>query len=306
MFDKPLAILLGRACQYAYDLPQALPNVFTATSFGACAAPFNCSDNGGQNTSFASVLSFETMRVVAFQGTITRDMKHLGENDFQAVRDWLANFQVEFTTAESLRFQVPGRLHKGFAAQLNVIYPALLAELKRGRQTPIYVTGHSQGGAVAAIATKAFATDGLPVAATYTFAAPRPGDSRFAESVTTEVHRLEFGDDIVPHVPMRTALPAFFERTARAAIPDGPAKDLLLNLARKANASYHPVGALTYVSGDGGIRLFDTSEVEESDLTNQRRVHLLVAGKNLAEHHHMYNYLHGILDVSFEEAKLLA
>ena len=123
-------------------------------------------------------------------------------------------------------------MHKGFANQLHLIYPKLMTELKKEPAKPIYITGHSQGGAVAAIATKAFVNDGLPVAATYTFAAPRSGDATYASSITTAVHRLEFGDDIVPHVPMRTSWPWWMDAAVQKANVDPKVKQALLRLAQ--------------------------------------------------------------------------
>lgn len=56
-------------------------------------------------------------------------------------------------------------------------------------------------GAEAALATRAFAAAGFNVAATYTFAAPRSGTIAYANSITTPVFRIEYGDDLVPHLP---------------------------------------------------------------------------------------------------------
>jgi triacylglycerol lipase len=118
------------------------------------------------------------------------------------VRDWLANF----TAALVPPIKFPGLVHLGFIDQLRLIHDDMVADLNTGFTPPLYVTGHSQGGAVAALATKALEHDGIEVAATYTFAAPLPCENMFKSSVKTPVFRLEFGDDIVPHVPLE-ALP---------------------------------------------------------------------------------------------------
>jgi hypothetical protein len=300
MFDRELAIQLGFACQYSYEssgfLTTRLKLVAPNTSFG-------CNDEKKPPTSFATILTYPEFRVVAFQGTITRNPIKISEWDAAAALDWMQNFRVELIGTQGLNFHVPGRVHQGFALQLDLIYTKVVAELSAGPATPIFVTGHSQGGAIAAIATKALVNDGLPIEATYTFAAPRSGDVAFASSVTTEVHRIEYGDDIVPHVPMRTALPALFKLAVqKAAAMSGRAGELLMKLAGIADPSYEPVGALTYASDELGTH-FDMAADEDADLANHRRTHLLFAGANLVDHHHMFNYLHGVLGVPMSDAK---
>lgn len=299
MFDRTLATQLGFCCQYAYA---ASPFLTDRLELAGGPAPFTCCDAGATPTSFATLLTYDEYRILAFQGTITRNFPDIAKYHFDAALDWLQNFRIELIGSDKLSFHVPGRVHQGFALQLEGIYAKLVAELAKDRTTPIYVTGHSQGGAVAAIATKALVNDGFPVGATYTFAAPRPGDAAFAASVTTEVHRIEYGDDIVPHVPMRTALPKLFSLAVDKADPDGKVGALLRALATKADPSYRPVGALTYASDELGTH-FDMSEAEDDDLANHRRMHLLFARENLVEHHHMFNYLHGVLGVAMADAK---
>jgi triacylglycerol lipase len=72
-----------------------------------------------------------------------------------------------------------------------------------GQWRPVFVTGHCQGRAEAVLTTGALLAGGFPVVSTYTFAAPRRGNLAFIESIpkTLPIHHIEFGDDIVPHVP---------------------------------------------------------------------------------------------------------
>jgi triacylglycerol lipase len=238
---------------------------------------------------------------VAFQGTITRKFPDIAKYNFDAALDWLQNFRIQLIGSEQLAYHVPGRVHEGFALQLNWIYPAIKQELAKQADKPVYVTGHSQGGAVAAIATKALVNDGFRVAATYTFAAPRAGDVQFASAVETEVHRLEFGDDIVPHVPMRTSFPWWMTEAVEKAKVDARVKQLLDYLAKSADPSYTPVGLLTYARPDEAPH-FDLTAAEDAELATMRRMHLLFAGANLANHHHMFNYLHHILGVDMNTA----
>ena len=66
----------------------------------------------------------------------------------RAVLDWLQNFRVR-----KVSLGLPGLLHEGFVGQPELIWDAVLGELNDRLTPPLYVTGHSQGGAVAALAT---------------------------------------------------------------------------------------------------------------------------------------------------------
>jgi hypothetical protein len=75
-------------------------------------------------------------------------------------------------------------VHRGFNDALNEIFPELVADLKKLQAEgarPIYVTGHSLGGALATVATPALAGKGVPVAGTYTYGAPQVGWTDFAQ-----------------------------------------------------------------------------------------------------------------------------
>jgi len=262
--DKSLAILLGNICQYVYHpsdtgLP-ALGNPSAKIFHDASPLP----------TSFAGILRYPDKTVLAFQGTITNQ-------SVQSVKDWLANFRAALVPALGL----PGLVHDGFADQLRLIHAALVDDLTSGFTPPLYVTGHSQGGAVAALATRALQQSGVAVTASYTFAAPRPGDGAFAASLQTPVHRFEFGDDIVPHVPFHGLTLAPLEK-----IPE--LRDFIERLGD--TLGYVSVGPLTYGAPSQPLRV-DLSPAEEHALALARGPHLMTAGNKLFAHHHMPNYL---------------
>jgi triacylglycerol lipase len=69
----------------------------------------------------------------------------------------------------------------------------------------IYVTGHSLGGALAALTAQRIADKNLSVEAVYTFGMPRAGSPEFAARYNNSVlgprtYRLVYADDIVPTV----------------------------------------------------------------------------------------------------------
>lgn len=68
-----------------------------------------------------------------------------------------------------------------------------------GEPLPLFITGHSLGGALALLATKLAAPD--VNGACYTFGAPRVGNYEYFRSVKTPVFRIVNSSDIVPRVP---------------------------------------------------------------------------------------------------------
>jgi predicted lipase len=68
---------------------------------------------------------------------------------------------------------------------------------RRATGMPIYLTGHSLGGVLATLAASM-----VDATATYTFGAPRAGNSKFAEGLAGKnVHRVVYGLDIAPSYP---------------------------------------------------------------------------------------------------------
>jgi triacylglycerol lipase len=79
-----------------------------------------------------------------------------------------------------------------------------VALLEKTSEKPIYLTGHSLGGALALIASAVLGgTSGLGdrIAAVYTFGAPRVGQRNFSEIVKAPHYRVINSGDIVPLVP---------------------------------------------------------------------------------------------------------
>jgi triacylglycerol lipase len=116
------------------------------------------------------------------------------------------------------------RVHRGFyAAYLNVEAP-LHEVLSAIDKKPIYLTGHSLGGAVALVASAALAGHdilGERIAAVYTFGCPRVGGPDFANIVKAPHYRVFNSGDIVPMVPpnwlrgyRHTGQPVFLKKDA--------------------------------------------------------------------------------------------
>lgn len=91
------------------------------------------------------------------------------------------------------------KVHHGFYDAFNAVKSDIEDDLGKHRGVPIYVTGHSLGGALAVLATKYLASDSL--GACYTFGGPRVGNSLFADDIKTPIYRIVNAADGVPRVP---------------------------------------------------------------------------------------------------------
>lgn len=92
-------------------------------------------------------------------------------------------------------------VHSGFYKAFKPVEPLIKASLNRPefKGLPIYITGHSLGGALAITAT--YCLDSDAVSACYTFGGPRVGNQAFGQSIKTPVYRLVNAADIVPRLP---------------------------------------------------------------------------------------------------------
>ncbi len=99
----------------------------------------------------------------------------------------------------------PGLLvHEGFQADFEGVRAAAEAAVAGlPDDLPLYVTGHSMGGAVAQLA--AAALEGRRVAAAYTFGSPRVATRAFDALVRVPHYRVVHDRDLVPGVPPAAA-----------------------------------------------------------------------------------------------------
>jgi triacylglycerol lipase len=129
--------------------------------------------------------------IVVFRGT---------EDDL----DWTTNMQLAWVALEG-----GTRVHTGFFQAYWPIREALFAaieKLLKAKPRPVYVTGHSLGGALALMATAELANHRDQevrdsIAACYTFGCPRAGDASFDQYVKVPLYRVTNGVDLVPAIP---------------------------------------------------------------------------------------------------------
>jgi hypothetical protein len=203
--------------------------------------------------------------VVAFRGTLPID----GPFTVAMLLDWVNDLNARPIPGGGL----PGAVHEGFLGSLNSLWDAVRAETKRqlnqaGAGTPLMVTGHSKGGAVAALAAMRFhQQDGL-MANVVTFAAPKPGNTAFTDAYNAVIDhtRYEFGEDVVPHLP-----PSVSFATVLAAV-----SVLARRLPDLEQFDYGRVGKLIYIT-----RAFDFVADPANTLLDERRnriVRLILTG----------------------------
>jgi triacylglycerol lipase len=114
-------------------------------------------------------------------------------------------WQTIATDAQIARNDVTD-VHCGFEAAFKVASGYVEAAINLVQGERLFVTGHSLGGALAAIAARYAVAKRVTPCAVYTFGMPRIGGDRFcaesSASLGPNTYRLVHGDDIVPRVPM--------------------------------------------------------------------------------------------------------
>ncbi|VAW53621.1 hypothetical protein MNBD_GAMMA06-260 [hydrothermal vent metagenome] len=123
------------------------------------------------------------MNVLAFRGT---------EADIKDIKADLNGVTIEINGAT---------IHSGFYNAFNYVKKDVETALQSlsSNGYPLYVTGHSLGGALALLATKFLASDSL--GACYTYGSPRVASSLFGDDIKTPIYRIVNAADLVPRVP---------------------------------------------------------------------------------------------------------
>jgi hypothetical protein len=146
--------------------------------------------------------------LVAFRGTEA-------PTSIEGLKDWLLtdamNLLIQPTGDLGTDFAAAGvgtRWHQGFIKALGDIWDAVLTAVQAQKQQadrPLWLTGHSLGGALALLAAWRFKRKFVPVHQVYTFGAPMVGNQEAAAAIDREfagkVFRYVNGPDPVPRLP---------------------------------------------------------------------------------------------------------
>ena len=193
--------LLARACQFAY-LPEAEGAAAFQAELGMTARLISV-----DNTQ-AYLATDEQSVVVAFRGS-------QAPTSLDGFKDWLLTNANNLLVVPEGRIGtdfaaagVGARFHRGFMEALAEIWEPLSAAVREAldaKERPLWVTGHSLGGAIALLAAWRFQRQFLPVHEVVTFGAPMVGNAAaaaaFAREFPNRVFRYVDVEDPVPLLP---------------------------------------------------------------------------------------------------------
>lgn len=110
------------------------------------------------------------------------------------IRDVFTDIRADLVAAPG-----GGRIHRGFLEAFDQVRDPIDVALARHRGPPVYIAGHSLGGALALVATRYLEREST--GACYTFGGPRVADDQFFKGIKTPVYRLVNAADGVPRLP---------------------------------------------------------------------------------------------------------
>ena len=204
----------------------------------------------------AAALERLGLRAVAFRHKVTRTRGFLGVCDTHAIlsfrgsdpvtlQTWLTDMVVRLVE----RPEYDGRVHLGFSSVLRHTWPKVERIVEEAADKPLFLTGHSMGGALAVLSACRLAKLGRQPVAVYTFGSPRIGDRAFCAGYSLPTYRLVNRLDLVPELPlasMKRLLPK---------VPRLTNEKILVQLKRMASRvpCYGHVKTFVYIDRDGVI-----------------------------------------------------
>lgn len=157
---------------------------------------------------FPEVEAFEIVRGrgVDTQGFVAVNDLHMlvAFRGSESLPEWLTNLQTAKHSGPWRNTAVHEGFHNAFMAAALKIGEIIGRERQKRQQ--IWVTGHSLGGALAALLAATLLENRIPVHGLYTFGAPRAGDEEFARQLNAALRgqahwRVVNEGDMVPHIP---------------------------------------------------------------------------------------------------------
>lgn len=199
--DDHNALFLATACDLAY-LPQDQGAAEFAAKLGLNAKLISVDNTQCYLAENDSVI------VLAFRGS---EMP----NSIDGFKDWLLTNAKNFLVlpagqigTDFVAAGVGARFHRGFMESLNEIWEPLIAAVDEAvsrKDRPLYITGHSLGGALALLASWRLQRQMINVHNVYTFGAPMVGNDIAAKAFEKEfphrIFRYVDGGDMVPKLP---------------------------------------------------------------------------------------------------------
>jgi hypothetical protein len=199
--DVRNALFLARACDLAYyDEPEGPARFRDELGLDAhLISADNTQVYVGEN---------DQALVVAFRGS-------QAPTTLDGLKDWLLtnanNYLILPEGRSGTDFAAAGvgaRFHRGFLEALEMVWQPLSAKVDqalKAKDRPLWVTGHSLGGALALLSAWRFQRNFLPVCQVITFGAPMIGNEAaskaFEQEFPGKIHRYVDIADVVPLLP---------------------------------------------------------------------------------------------------------
>lgn len=238
------------------------------------------------------------LRAVGFRHPVVRTRGFIGVCDTHAVLSFrgsdpatLATWVTDAVARLVERAHYRGRVHHGFSSALRLTWARVLDLLDEAHDKPLFLTGHSMGGALAVLASCRLAAAGRPAVATYTFGAPRVGDAAFCRAYGLPTYRVVNRLDLVPEMPMASLKRLLPKQPAR--LLSAAALARLERLAEKVRC-YDHVNTLVYIDRDGAVE--PDAEVEPWHVHAVQRA-LTTRGRSFHEgitDHLISSYIRGL------------
>ena len=134
----------------------------------------------------AIIVSTDDFIVLSFRGTESKSPKDIKSD----------------CKANKIACVSGGMVHCGFSEAFDLVREPIQTALDKAplKDKPLFITGHSLGGALATIAAKRLRHDS-GIAACYTFGSPRVGDTVWVSGIRTPVYRVVNAVDVVTMLP---------------------------------------------------------------------------------------------------------
>lgn len=199
---------------FGYDHEEEIRKLKEELSFLNLELVKTFNKNGTQ----AIIVKNDNFYVLSFRGT-----------EVTSIKDIKADLEANIRICES-----NGKMHKGFYNAFNEVHTDIQDYLNSLEEDkPLFITGHSLGGALATVATKKLKYS--KIAACYTYGSPRVGNEEWMEGIKTPIYRIVNSADPVTMLPPGGDLITFSTWILRLV----RLKNLSKNLSDKFGGYYH-------------------------------------------------------------------
>lgn len=187
-YSDRMAWILAIMSKLAYIPFERQAEELARLRFHLLSGEFELIDTFNVADTQAFLAKHDAYAVLAFRGT-----------QIEAMGDIRTDIQVRYRSTRV------GKIHSGFNMAYDDVAELVAGCIGRLDGCPLYITGHSLGGALATIATQRLEqvfTD--QIAACYTFGSPRVGNDDYDKSIKASIYRVVNSIDIVTLIPLLT------------------------------------------------------------------------------------------------------